>query len=167
MALEILFNLALVVFFAYSYVYVGSTMPVSSKTELGAEQWPQLIITALIILLFVNIYNVYKNTPVDKRNLSSITDIKLSKIIKSKLFAGIVIVFAYAFALEPLGFIVSTLVMFATYARLNGQKSVKLIVISTILITFLVYFIFTKGLGIMLPRGYGFLRDIALFLESI
>jgi len=165
--MELLFNIVLIIFFAISYVYVGATMPKSSDLELGAEQWPQLLITLLIILLFVNIYNIYKKTPADKRHFKSITGISVPAIVKSKLFKGIVIIFAYAFALEPFGFILATMVMFAVYAILTGQKKPAVVALSAILITLGIYFIFQRGLGIMLPRGYGFLRDIALFLESL
>jgi hypothetical protein len=165
--MELLFNIVLVIFFAYAYYYIGVSVPKSPATELGAEQWPQLIITGLIILLLLNMYNVYKNAPAESRHFKSITGLNFPAMLKSKLFAGIVIIFAYSFALEPFGFLLSTLIMFATYARLNGQKSVKVIALTTILITFGVYFVFSKGLGIMLPRGMGFLRDIALFFESI
>lgn len=165
--MELLFNIVLIVFFAISYVYVGATMPKSSDLELGAEQWPQLLITALIILLFVNIYNIYKNTPAEKRHFKSITGISIPAITKSKLFWGIVIIFAYAFALEPFGFILSTIVMFAFYAVLTGQKKPSVVALNALLITLGIYFVFQRGLGIMLPRGIGFLRDIALFLESL
>jgi putative tricarboxylic transport membrane protein len=58
--------------------------------------------------------------------------------------------------------------MFAVYAVLTGQKKASSVVaLSAILITLGIYFVFQRGLGIMLPRGYGFLRDIALFLESL
>lgn len=165
--MELLFNIVLIVFFAISYVYVGATMPQSSSAELGAEQWPQLLITALIILLFVNIYNIYKNAPAEKRHFKSITGISISAIVKSKLFWGIFIIFAYAFSLEPFGFILSTMVMFSVYAILTGQKKPSVVALSAILITLGIYFVFQRGLGIMLPRGYGFLREIALFLESL
>ena len=165
--MEILFNIVLIVFFAISYVYVGATMPQSSSAELGAEQWPQLLITALIILLFVNIYNIYKNAPAEKRHFKSITGINIPSMVKSKLFWGIVVIFAYAFSLEPFGFILSTMVMFSIYAVLTGQKKRSVVALSAILITLGIYFVFQRGLGIMLPRGYGFLREIALFLESL
>jgi len=165
--MELLFNIVLIIFFAISYVYVGATMPKSSDLELGAEQWPQLLITILIVLLFVNMYNIYKKTPAEKRHFKSITGISVPAILKSKLFMGIVIIFAYAFALEPFGFILATMVMFAVYAILTGQKKPAVVALSAILITLGIYFIFQRGLGIMLPRGYGFLRDIALFLESL
>lgn len=141
-------------------------MPKSLPTELGPEQWPQLILGALIVLIGVNMVNIYKKTPKEKRNLDEIKNLRLLPMLKSKLFIGIVIIFAYTFLLEPVGFLVSSMVMFACYAVLQGQKKPWVVAASAIGITFLLYFIFTKGLGIMLPRGYGFLRDIALFLES-
>lgn len=166
MVLELLFNLVLMLLFSFCFYYIGVSMPISPSTELGPEQWPQLILGALIFLIAVNMFNIYKNTPKALRNLEEIKNIRISLIAKSKLFWGILIIFTYTLLLEPLGFLVSSIAMFASYTVLQGEKKPHIVAITSIGITFGLYLIFSQGLGIMLPRGVGFLRDIALFLES-
>lgn len=141
-------------------------MPVSSPTELGAEQWPQLILRALIFLMIVNIVKIYRATPAEKRNFEEIKSIDFSAILKNKLFLGIILILIYAFSLELAGFILSTIVFIIVYARLIGEKRVKVLVGSSFAMTFGLYILFARGLSIMLPRGYGFLRSLALMLES-
>jgi hypothetical protein len=141
-------------------------MPTSAPTELGAEQWPQLILSVLIILILVNMFKIYRSTPVESRGLAQIKNIKTGSILKSKLFQGIVIIVVYAFSLEATGFILSSFIFFMVYARLIGEKRIKFLAGSSFLMTFGVYFLFARGLSIMLPRGYGILRNFALMLES-
>lgn len=163
---ELLFNFVLMAFFSYCFYFIGVSMPKSLPTELGPEQWPQLILGALVVLIGVNMVNIYRKTPADQRNFDAIKGIRLMPILRSKLFIGIIIIFAYTFTLEPLGFLLSSILMFACYALLQGEKRPWVLAAVSFGITVLLYFIFSKGLGIMLPRGYGILRDIALLLES-
>ena len=142
-------------------------MPKSPSTELGAEQWPQLILGTLIILIVVNIVKVFRSTTKANRNIDEIKNIKLQAILKSKLFIGTILVLAYAFSLEAAGFILSTYMFLMIYGRLIGEKRMKVLLISGFGVTFGAYFLFAKGLSIMLPRGYGVLRNFALFLETL
>lgn len=167
MILELLFNVALLLLFIFMYWYIGATMPESASTELGAEQWPRLIIVGLIILMVINIYKIYKETPAEKRNANEFKNISLKSIVMNKLFGGIIIVLLYAAILERFGFILSTLIGFSLYSALLGERRIKTLAITSILITFGSYFVFARGLGIMLPRGYGILRDLALLLETL
>jgi len=167
LVLELLFNAALLIFFAYSYYYIGVTMPDSASTELGPEQWPKLILGALIVLIIINIIKIYKSTPAKDRNTNEIKNIELKAILRSKLFIGIALVLIYALSLEAAGFILSTCIFLMIYGRLIGEKRIKILVSSGIGITFGAYIVFAKGLSIMLPRGYGILRSFALFLETL
>ena len=142
-------------------------MPASSPIELGAEQWPQLILRALIFLLIVNMVKIYRATPAEERTLKEIRDINLPAMLKNKLFLGIIIILLYAFSLDLAGFILSTFIFIIVYARLIGEKRIKVLLSSSFTMTLGLYFIFARGLSIMLPRGYGILRSLALMLESI
>ena len=50
-------------------------------------------------------YKIYKDTPADQRNMSSITGIN-SGILHEKLFWGIVVMAVYALSMDYIGFIV-------------------------------------------------------------
>jgi hypothetical protein len=112
-------------------------------------------------------YKIYKSTPEEERNLSSITDINFKELYKNKLFIGIVLLFIYAFTLEYLGFILSSFLLCLAYSRLLGEKRIPHLLLYSFLSVATLYLIFSKGLGIILPRGVGILRKFALMLERI
>jgi uncharacterized membrane protein len=89
--------------------------------------------------------------------------------LKSKLFFGMIMLVAMAFLYEPLGFLVTCLLFMGGYGVLLGEKKrpVRLL-ISSVVITMLLYIGFSVFLGILLPRGYvPFFRSAALALESL
>ena len=65
----------------------------------------------------------------------------------------------YAVLLEPLGYILSTIFIAAVTLRILGVDSLKLIAVSSVVLSVSVYFLFTRLLGVELPAG------ILLFLE--
>ena len=62
---------------------------------------------------------------------------------------------------------VTSFLVLMAYGWLLGAKKYGQLVIASICITFILYIVFSGLLSVNLPRGYGFLRDFALFLESI
>lgn len=167
MAIQLLFNGVLAVFFAYCYFYVGSIAPEPKAGTMDGAQWPQLLLALLIFFIVLNIYNIYKSTPKEERNLSTITGVNYKGFFKNKLFIGIAIFFVYAVGLEYLGFIISSFLFAMAYSRLLGEKRISHLLLYSFLSVIILYFLFSKGLQIMLPRGVGIFRDFALLLETL
>lgn len=167
MAFQLLVNGALAIFFTYCFFFIGMTAPPSNPTNMDAAQWPQVILFLLVALLCVNMYQIYKKTPANKRSLNIFGSTTAMEFVKSKLVIGIVFITLYATALEPLGFMLSTFIFSIAYQWLLGEKRPARLAVTALVATVVIYFIFQRALGIMLPRGYGFLRDFALMLESI
>ena len=124
LAIQLLFNGAMTLFFIYSYFYIGSIAPAPKPDAMDAAQWPQMLLILLVFFLFVNMYNIIKRTPKEERNFRAITNINLKGIYKNKLLIGIVLLAIYAFALDYLGFIVGTFLFCIAYSRLLGEKRV-------------------------------------------
>jgi len=164
--LELLFNAALTAFFIYAYFFIGATVPATDGPMWGAEVWPQLILFALIVLLGVNMYQIYRKNTLTP-SASQLQQMGLAAFTKSKLFLAMASLFIYGLSLQAAGFILSTLIFFVVYARIVGQRNVKALLLSSFVATFSVYFVFSRLLGVMLPRGYGVLRDFAIFLEGL
>ena len=166
MVLEIVFNVCLLVFSIYAFFYVGMTSPAATETELGAAFWPRIILVLLAVLLLINIWNVYKKgkeqTDKPAFDASSITG-----FFKSKIFIGMIIVIIMAVVMEYLGFILTCCLFIMAYGFLLGQKSIWKLVLTGVVATIILYVIFQGALDIMLPRGYGFLRNFALFVEGL
>ncbi|MEA5010735.1 MAG: tripartite tricarboxylate transporter TctB family protein [Angelakisella sp.] len=169
MALELIVNLLFLGFSIFCFFYVGATMPVSPVDELGAEQWPQGLLTILIIALCWNIYKYFKRNGVEAIKKSLIEFIPgVMTFVKSKLFVGMLLVMGMALIYEPLGFMVTSLAFLISYGILLGERRPLILILSAIIITVLLYVGFAVFLGVMLPRGQvPFLRNFALFIESI
>lgn len=166
MTFELLFNIAMLAFFGYCYFYIGATLPKSGPKELGAEQWPQIILILLCICLVINIIKIVrdlKNVPADKK----LSGKQIKGFFTSKLFIGIILVFVLSFALNYIGFIPSCLLFLMAYSRLLGEKRILRSFLFSLLVTVILFLLFYAGLSILLPRGVGIFRTFALTLESL
>jgi len=169
MALELIVNVLLLAASVFTFWYVGATMPSSAPSELGAEQWPQLLLIMLIIATCYNLFNFFRKNK--KEDITaSFADFfpGILRLVKSKLFLGMIILVVMAAIYEPLGFLTTCLLFMVSYGFLLGaRKPLKLILVS-LLITFILYVVFGVLLSLMLPRGYiPFLRNIAISLEIL
>ena len=70
-----------------------------------------------------------------------------------RVLALIVVLIAYAYAIDPLGYLISTAVLFAACAALLGSRNHIRDVIIAVGLTVAIYFLFSRGLNIYLPPG--------------
>lgn len=169
MALELIVNLLLLGFSMFCFWYVGATMPVSPANELGAEQWPQALLALLILALCWNVYKYFKkNRKGDIAAAFKDFFPSIGRFVQSKLFIGMVLVVVMALMYEPIGFMATCLLFLMSYGFLLGQRKYPVLIVSSIVITIILYVGFAVMLGVMLPRGQvSFLRNFALFVESL
>lgn len=169
MALELIVNLLLLGFSIFCFWYVDVTMPVSAENELGAEQWPQALLILLIISICWNLFKYFKNNKKEDI-IFALRDFvpSIGRLLRSKLFAGMVLVVLMAVMYEPVGFMATCLLFLIAYGYLLGQRNYLMLGISSLAITIILYIGFAVLLGVMLPRGQiSFLRNFALFVESL
>lgn len=165
MTIQLLFSIILLLFFTYCYFYIGAAMPVSPSTELGAEQWPQIILGLLIVLLLVHTIQVFREQRKD-RSGDRFSIKMLKQFFTSKLLISFTVIVIMAVMMEYAGFILASFCFIAVYCFLLGERRIPVIIGASVITTLLLYIVFSKGLSIMLPRGYGALRDFALWAES-
>ena len=169
MALELIVNVLLLSASVFCFWYVDATMPVSQPDEMGAEQWPQILLVLLIIAIGCNIFKYFKKNK--KEDIASAFRDFLPgivRLVKSKLFIGMLLLTALGLLYEPLGFLATCFLFMVSYGFLLGARKLLPLVLSSLGIMFILYIIFAAVLGVMLPRGYvPFLRSTAYFLESI
>ncbi len=167
MALQLLMNAVLFVFFTVCVFNASATLPASVAGQLSAKQWSMGILALILFFLIVNMINIYRGTPKEERNLSSITGIRPAAILKSKLFWGMASLVLYALLIRYLGFLLCSLLFCFGFSMLLGEKKEWRAAVFSLVVTVVLYLLFYKGMGIMLPRGEGFLRDISLAIESL
>jgi putative tricarboxylic transport membrane protein len=59
----------------------------------------------------------------------------------------------YVVILEPVGYLLSTIALFAAVAWSLGARNVRTLVLLSFLVPFVTYMLFTRALGIFLPNG--------------
>jgi hypothetical protein len=169
MALELIVNMLLLAASVFSFWYVGATMPKSRADEMGAEQWPQFLLILLIIAVSYNIFSFFRKHK--KEDIAaSFADFfpAIVRLVKSKLFIGMIILVLMAALCEPLGFIATCFLFMIAYGFLLGERRPLRLILSSLVIMLILYISFSRFLGVMLPRGYiPFLRSIAYFMESL
>jgi len=169
MALELIVNVVLLLASLFCFWYVGATMPQSRPSELGAEQWPQLLLILLIIAIAYNIFSFFRRNAL-KDIAASFKDFipSILRLVKSKLFIGMVLLVILGILYEWLGFLATCLIFMSSYGYLLGARKIGPLLISSLVITFILYIVFAVLLSVLLPRGYvPFLRSITYFLEGI
>lgn len=80
---------------------------------------------------------------------------RLLEIMKS-IVTYIVLIAAYVFLIEKIGYLISTLLFCAASLLLLKCSSKKTIILLPIVLTLLVYFVFTRFLMVSLPQGTWF-----------
>lgn len=168
MALEILFNIVLILLSSYCIHYVNSSVAATIYTDpLGSAFWPRLLLILLIVLLVINVIQIYRRTPEEKRNLDSITKIDLHAVCQNRLTWGIVLMLAYAFLLPYTGFLLTSFFMGAGLSYILGEKRRSVLIIFPLVAVSLLFVIFYKGMSIQLPRGtVPFLRNLSIIIET-
>jgi hypothetical protein len=169
MALELIVNVLLFVFSLVCFWYVGTTMPASPASEIGAEQWPQALLVLFMIAIAWNVCAYFKKHPKEEIK-AAFADFfpGILRFLKSKLFIGMLILIVMAVLYEPLGFMATSLCFLIGYGLLLGERRIPVLILSSFAIMVLLYIGFSVFLGVMLPRGYiPFLRNLALLVESI
>ncbi|GHV91645.1 hypothetical protein AGMMS50268_21480 [Spirochaetia bacterium] len=169
MALELIVNVVLMIAAVFAFWYVGATMPKSPDSEMGAEQWPQMLLVLLIIAIAYNIFSYFKKNKKEDVKAAFVDFFPgIVRFVKSKLFIGMVLLVVMSLLYEPLGFIVTCPLFMISYGVLLGARKPLPLIISSLVITLVLYIGFSVFLSVMLPRGYvPFLRSAAFFLESI
>ena len=170
---ELIMNILLVVFLGYSYFTHVLEAPVPVKVQKNPyafqpDTWPKVIIILLEICLIINIIQIIrKNKGKEDFSLKAFVA-TIPNFFKSKMFVGIIILTVASLILETLGFVVTAILVLFAYGALLGEKNYVRLGIASVVIALVLYIVFSGMLSVNLPRGtIGFLRDFALFLESI
>jgi hypothetical protein len=72
-----------------------------------------------------------------------------------------------ALVLPTIGFVPSCILFLIGYGILLKADNIPKLAIISVLITIVIYILFQGALDIMLPRGTGFFRELALTFEKI
>lgn len=165
---ELICNILLWLGLLYAYFFNVLEAPIPDRVArnpytLKPDMWPKTIIILLLICIALNIINIIRK---NRNNLEFSLDALLS--IRVRLCLGIAIVVGASFVLEPLGYMVTCLLVLFLYGLLLGEHNIIRLLIMSVLITLVLYVVFSVLLSVNLPRGtITELRNFSLYVESL
>lgn len=152
----------LLIFSIYCFIFIGKVDD-RTATELGAAFWPRLILGLMIILLVVGLVNIIRK----KNGVGTITAEGVKGFLKSKLLIGMIICIVAGVILPTIGFIPTSFLFLIAFGVLLGEKRPVVLIATGVIATLILYIVFQGPLSIFLPRGTGFFRQFALFMEKL
>lgn len=170
---ELILNILLLLGLVYAMAFNVLEAPVPLKVQknpyaLQPDIWPQVLMGLLIFCILLNIYNIIKkNKGKPEFTIANFAQ-GIPAFLKSKMFAGMLIVVVASFILEPLGFMVTSFLFLIAFGYLLGDRKYWRLLVVALAVTLFLYIVFGILLQVNLPRGtVPFLRDFALWLEAL
>ncbi|MDQ0338208.1 putative tricarboxylic transport membrane protein [Caldalkalibacillus uzonensis] len=134
-----------------------------ASEQLGPKFWPKLLLLGIVILTLVQLVKTIveslrkdRDEQGEQAYIRQLTDVRLVSMIA--------LIFVYIVLLPQLGFILLTPVLLLFISWLVGVRPWWKNLLSTVVITAALIFVFGHFLQIPLPRGTGLLREISFFL---
>lgn len=165
---ELICNVLLWLGLLYAYFFNVLEAPIPDRTArnpytLKPDVWPKAIIILLLICIAINIFNIIrKNRNNPDFSFASMFNINVKRWI------GMALIIASSFVLEPLGYMATCFLVLFLYGLLLGQTHVIRLLIFSVIITFVLYIVFSVLLSVNLPRGtIPEMRNFSLYVESI
>ena len=165
---ELICNVLLWLGLLYSYFFNVLEAPIPDRTArnpytLKPDVWPKAIIILLLICIAINIFNIIRK---NRNNPEFSLDALLS--IRARMCMGIALILAASFVLEPFGYMVTCVLVLFLYGLLLGQTHVIRLAFMSVILTLVLYVVFSVLLSVNLPRGtIPELRNFSLYIESI
>ncbi len=165
---ELICNVLLWLGLLYAYCFNVLEAPIPDRVArnpytLKPDMWPKTIIILLLICIALNIINIIRK---NKNNPEFSLDALLS--IRARMCMGIALVVGASFVLEPLGYMVTCVLVLFLYGLLLGQRHVIRLALMSVVLTLVLYVVFSVLLSVNLPRGtIPELRNFSLYVEGI
>ncbi len=137
------------IFLSVGIFYQTKDMPKTFNQAPGPGFWPRLLAVAVLILSAGLIIQTY----VEKMDWKEmLVDVKMPGVQRVfMLFAAFAV---FAFSLNYLGFIITSLIFVPVVMRILGETRVKWLLLTSVGTTAFVYLIFVKCLRLVLPAPF-------------
>ena len=135
---------------------MAQMLPKSKVMEIGPDFMPMVIGGLTFALAAAFTFLSVKNF---KMHAAEIDPAKLPDCDYKRVLLSVILVLVYVFVLQPVGFIVSTLVFLPLQMLVlspedkRGKKDIMMLLIIDVIFTMAVFFLFRYGFKIVLPAG--------------
>ncbi len=137
-------------------IAMARMLPKSKVMEIGPDFMPLVIGVVTFILAAILTFLSIKNF---KMHAAEVDAAGIESCDYKRVLESIILVLIYVFALQPVGFIVTTLVFLMLQMLVlspddqRGKKQIIQLAVIDVLFTMVVFFLFRYGFKIVLPAG--------------
>jgi len=150
---------------AFSIFFLIETVQIHSAnntTVLGPKFWPLTLLTLMLIFAVIGIIRTYinhKKIEIVNTTEAEEQERRFYNIPLSILSISSIIL--YSVGVYFIGFIISTLIFLFLLTQVLGAKKKLLLIVTSIIVTAIVVWLFSIVLSVPLPRGIGIFRELS------
>ena len=137
--------------------YDTFSIEAAASEEIGPTMWPRILLVSLFIfgfiLLIQSLYRL-KNESAEKSG---------DRFDAVKFWGFLILIILYIPALTYIGFIIATPIWIFMLAFTAGMRKVLPLILTPLIGTAVVTFLFPVLLRISMPRGVGIMREVSYF----
>lgn len=126
------------------------------------EFWPRVVLIGMAVTIVLKLYWP-KNGETKKERVKD----TIAKLVGARIVLGIVIVTAYCFSTQYLGFAFSTMIFLGLFMWYLGQRSIKSLIAMPAVSVLLILFVFWRMLYVSLPKGVGVFLEFSNLILAI
>lgn len=151
-----------VIFFASLYLYAIAASYKGHEIygKLGPGFWPKFILICMMILsllVAVDAFRALKKSAGEKQPKAA-----KSAVGRIRFFSALILIIAYFFLMNIIGFIALTPFFLVAFMILLGEKSWFWMIILSVGMTIVIILAFTQAMYVPLPRGVGIFHDFSV-----
>jgi putative tricarboxylic transport membrane protein len=151
-----------VIFFASLYLYTIAAQYKGHEIygKLGPGFWPKFILICLMILsalIAVDAFRARKKSAGEKSS-----EVAKSEGSRIRFFSALILIIAYFFLLNIVGFVLLTPFFLIAFMVLLGEKSWPWMIALSIGMTVIILLAFTQAMYVPLPRGIGIFHKFSV-----
>lgn len=137
-------------------IFAAKLLPKSKVMEIGPDFMPTVIGILTFVLAAILLVITLKNL---KENLANAENAKAEECEYRQMLLSLLLILVYVFTLQPIGFIITTIVYLPLQMLVLGgkeqrtKKEIITVTVISVVFTFAVFFLFRYGFKIVLPAG--------------
>ena len=137
-------------------IFAAKLLPKSKVMAIGPDFMPTVIGILTFILAAMLLVITLKNF---KENLANAEKAKVEECEYKQMILSLLLILVYVFTLQPIGFIITTIVYLPLQMLVLGgkeqrtKKEIIAVTVISVIFTFAVFFLFRYGFKIVLPAG--------------
>ncbi len=156
--------LLIFLFGLFFYFLAGRIDEAPIPGQLGPAFWPRAILLFLMVSCCIK---AGETAVVWKKEMKKSLDERRPAADYLKLFGMIGLIIGVVVAMDVLGFLIANLLFLILFMRLAGLKKKFPLLLTSVLGTLFLLYLFIKVVYLPLPKGYWFFYDLSVYLYRL